>query len=301
MGRRQPHLTGGTGAGVACDARKPQCRGAANVALNVAALGGQASLIGMFGEDEAGRHLTRMLGEAAIDISRCVIDPAVASIVKTRVVARTQQLCRIDREAARHAYALDAAAGIGKLLEAAVAAADAVIISDYAKGVVTQPLIDQLLSLASARGTLVAVDPKPARHLNLRGAGLLTPNRHEALELAGLPEPGPGEIYPLADVCRRIHAAFAPKWLVITLGADGMAVSRDGEVAHQLATEAREIFDVCGAGDTVIASLTAALASGADAVEAASLANLAAGVVVAKMGTATATAQEILHARQTDR
>ena len=272
--------------------------GAANVALNVAALGGQASLIGMLGADEAGRHLTRMLGDAAIDFSRCVIDPRVATIVKTRVVARTQQLCRIDREAARHAYALDTTAGIAELLEAAVAAADAVIISDYAKGVVTQPLIDKLLGLAAAHGTLVAVDPKPARHLNLRGAGLLTPNRHEALELAGLPEPGPGEIYPLAEVCRLIHAAFAPKWLVITLGADGMAVSRDGEVAHQLATEAREIFDVCGAGDTVIATLTAALASGADAVAAAGLANLAAGVVVAKMGTATATAQEILHARQ---
>lgn len=271
--------------------------GAANVALNVAALGGQASLMGMLGEDEAGRHLTRMLGDAGIDFSRCVVDPSVATIVKTRVVARTQQLCRIDREAARLAYALDSAADITGLLEAALAATDAVIVSDYAKGVITQPLLDKLLVLAAARGTLVAVDPKPARHLNLRGAGLLTPNRHEALELAGLPEPGPGELYPLAEVCRRIHAACAPKWLVITLGADGMAVSRDGEVANQLATEAREIFDVCGAGDTVIATLTAALASGANAVEAAGLANLAAGVVVAKMGTATATALEIISSK----
>jgi len=274
--------------------------GAANVALNIAALGGQVSLMGMLGEDEAGRQLTRMLGEAVIDCSRCIIDPAVATIVKTRVMARTQQLCRIDREAARHAYALDAAAGIAQLLEAAVAGVDAVIISDYAKGVVTQPLIDQLLVLAATRGTLVAVDPKPARHLNLRGAGLLTPNRHEALELAGLPEPGPGELFPLAEVCRRIHAAFAPGLLVITLGADGMAVSSDGEVAHLLATEAREIFDVCGAGDTVVATLTAALAGGASAVEAAGLANRAAGVVVAKMGTATATAEEILKPRQAD-
>ena len=271
--------------------------GAANVALNVAALGGQASLMGMLGDDEAGRHLTRMLSEAAIDISHCVVAPEVATIVKTRVIARTQQLCRIDREAARHAYALDAAAGVAKLLDSAMANADALIISDYAKGVVTQSLIDQLLVLAEARGVFVAVDPKPARHLNLRGADLLTPNRHEALELAGLPEPGPGETYPLAEICRLIHAEFAPKWLVITLGADGMAVSREGEVAHQLATEAREIFDVCGAGDTVIATLTAALAGGASAVEAASLANRAAGVVVAKMGTATATAEEILSPR----
>ena len=274
--------------------------GAANVALNLAALGCKASLIGMLGEDEPANHLARMLAAAAIDFSHCVIDPTVATIVKTRVVARTQQLCRIDREAARHAYALDASADVDELLESALAQTDAVIVSDYAKGVITQHLIDRLLALATARGVLVAVDPKPARQLNLRGVGLLTPNRHEALELAALPEPGPGEAYPLEQICRRIHDTIAPKWLVITLGADGMAVSRDGQVAHRLATEAREIFDVCGAGDTVIATLTAALASGATAVEAASLANRAAGVVVAKMGTATATPEEILTPRRTD-
>ena len=274
--------------------------GAANVALNIAALGGKASLMGMLGDDEAAKHLARMLGAAAIDFSRCVIDPAVATIVKTRVVARTQQLCRIDREAARSAYALDATADVAGLLESALTHADAVIVSDYAKGVITQALMDRLLALAEARGVLVAVDPKPTRHLNLRGVGLLTPNRHEALELAGLPEPGPGESYPLAETCRRIHVAIAPKLLVITLGADGMAVSYDGQVAHRLATAAREIFDVCGAGDTVIATLTAALAGGASAVEAASLANRAAGVVVSKMGTATATPEEILNPRQAD-
>jgi len=274
--------------------------GAANVALNIAALGGKASLMGMLGADEAASQLARMLDAAAIDFSHSVIDPAVATIVKTRVVARTQQLCRIDREAARHAYALDAAAGIDELLDSALAHADAVIVSDYAKGVITQSLMDRLLALGAARGVLIAVDPKPARQLNLRGIGLLTPNRHEALELAGLPEPGPGESYPLEEICRRIHAAIAPKLLVITLGADGMVVSREGQVAHRLATAAREIFDVCGAGDTVIATLTAALASGATAAQAASLANRAAGVVVAKMGTATATPEEILHPRQAD-
>ena len=272
--------------------------GAANVALNIAALGAKASLMGMLGDDEAAKHLARMLDAAAIDFSRCVVDPAVATIVKTRVVARTQQLCRIDREAARSAYALDATANIAELLESALTHADAVIVSDYAKGGITQSLMDRLIALAKARGVLVAVDPKPARHLNLRGVGLLTPNRHEALELAGLPEPGPGEPYPLAEICRRIHEAIAPKLLVITLGADGMAVSYDGQVAHHLFTAAREVFDVCGAGDTVIATLTAALAAGAGAVEAASLANRAAGVVVSKMGTATATPEEILHSRQ---
>jgi D-beta-D-heptose 7-phosphate kinase/D-beta-D-heptose 1-phosphate adenosyltransferase len=269
--------------------------GAANVALNLAALGGKASLIGTFGDDDAGRILAGILREAAIDCAACVIDPAVKTIVKTRVIARTQQLCRIDRETARHAYALDAAADIEAALDAACARADAIIVSDYAKGVVTQSLIDKLLAQADARGLLIAVDPKPARHLRFRGAGLITPNRHEALELAGLAEPGPGEDYPLEEICRRIHHSLAPRLLVITLGADGMAVSRDGKVEHVLATEAREVFDVSGAGDTVIASLTAALAAGATAVEAAGFANRAAGVVVSKMGTATATPAEILH------
>ncbi|MCX6874504.1 MAG: PfkB family carbohydrate kinase [Verrucomicrobia bacterium] len=268
--------------------------GAANVALNLASLGATASLIGTIGDDEAGTTLARILEATAIDFSRCNIDPAVATIVKTRVIARTQQLCRIDRETTRHGYALEARANLDAMLECAVAETDAVIVSDYAKGVVTQALMDRLIALADARGLLLAVDPKPSHHLSLRGVGLITPNRHEALELAGLPEPGPGEAYPLEAICRSIHAAFAPKLLVITLGADGMALSRAGKVEHILATAARKVFDVSGAGDTVIATLTAALASGASAVEAASLANRAAGVVVSKMGTATATPEEIL-------
>jgi len=269
--------------------------GAANVALNIAALGATASLIGFVGNDDAGIKLSRLLEDAAIDCSRCIVDPAVATIVKTRVVARTQQLCRIDREAARHAYALDSAADLDSLLEPAIANVDAVIISDYAKGVVTQSLLDRLIALAAARGLFVAFDPKPARHLLFHGVGLITPNRHEALELADLPEPGPGEVYPLAEICRRIHATYAPKLLVITLGADGMALSREGTVEHLLPTAAREVFDVCGAGDTVIATLTAALASGVSAVDAAALANRAAGVVVSKMGTATATPEDLLN------
>jgi D-beta-D-heptose 7-phosphate kinase/D-beta-D-heptose 1-phosphate adenosyltransferase len=160
--------------------------------------------------------------------------------------------------------------------------------------------MDRLIALADARGVLIALDPKPARHLKFRGVGLITPNRHEALELAGLPEPGPGEKFPLEEICRRIHDEFAPKLLVITLGADGMALSSSGKVEHILATEAREVFDVSGAGDTVIATLTAALATGASAVEAASLANRAAGVVVSKMGTATATPEDILNPRAGD-
>lgn len=271
--------------------------GAANVALNLAALGGNASLVGTIGDDEAGKTLAAILAAGAIDFSHCLIDSAVATIVKTRVMARTQQLCRIDREAARHSYALDAA-GFPASLENAVVMADAIIVSDYAKGVVTQSLMDRLIALADERGVLIALDPKPSRHLHFPGVGLITPNRNEALELAGLPEPGPGGKYPLDEICRLIHQRFAPKLLVITLGADGMAVSREGKVEHVLATDARKVFDVSGAGDTVIAAFTAALACGATAVEAATLANRAAGVVVSKMGTAIATLEDLLNPRQ---
>ena len=270
--------------------------GAANVALNLASLGVKTRLIGTIGDDEAGGKLIEILASAGVDASGCTRESAAPTIVKTRVIARTQQLCRIDREASREAYALDRSEELERQLDAAVASADAIILSDYAKGVVTQALLDRLLLLATARGVLLAVDPKPSRHLDLRGVGLITPNRHEALELAGLPEPGIGDAYPLAETCRQIQQRHAPKLLVITLGADGMAVCREGEVAAVLATAAREVFDVSGAGDTVIATLTAALAAGASAVDAARFANLAAGVVVSHMGTATATPAEILAA-----
>jgi D-beta-D-heptose 7-phosphate kinase/D-beta-D-heptose 1-phosphate adenosyltransferase len=164
--------------------------------------------------------------------------------------------------------------------------------------VVTPALLDRVRELAATSGVLFAIDPKPSRKLNLRGAGLITPNRHEALQLAGLPEPALGDPYPLEEICARIHAEFAPKVLVVTLGADGMAVSRGGKVEQVLPTEAREVFDVSGAGDTVIAFLTAALACGASPVDAARLANLAAGVVVSKMGTATVSPAELTRSKE---
>jgi D-beta-D-heptose 7-phosphate kinase/D-beta-D-heptose 1-phosphate adenosyltransferase len=182
------------------------------------------------------------------------------------------------------------------MLEVALDEADAVILSDYAKGVVTQDLLDRVRDRLAGSGKLWAVDPKPARALDLRGAGLMKPNRSEALQLAGLAEPGRGEPYPLEDIGARIHAAWAPEILVITLGADGIAVFRQGRLLAQLPTEAREVFDVSGAGDTVVAILACALSAGADPVDAAKLANLAAGVVVSKMGTATVTEAELVDA-----
>ena len=271
--------------------------GAANVALNLAALGIAAELIGSLGEDDAGRRLRALLATSRIDASRCATIPGTSTIVKTRVIARTQQLCRIDNEGARDSYTLENGRVTDEMLAMAIAAADAVIISDYAKGAISQTLINRVIAAARIHGKLVAVDPKPSRQLSFNNVGLITPNRHEALELADLPEPGVGESYPLEEACRRIHAKFSPDLLVITLGADGMAVCRNGVVEHVMPTEAREVFDVSGAGDTVIATLTAALAAGCAPIDAARLANKAAGVVVAKMGTATASPADLLQTK----
>ena len=264
--------------------------GGANVALNLASLGASVSLIGSLGEDDASAKLLTLLTAADIDTRGCFLNPEIPTIVKTRVIARNQQLCRIDREGPRPAYALQDFSA----LESAIHGADAIILSDYAKGVITQPLVDTVIALANQHGKLVAIDPKPSRQLRYHGIDLITPNRHEALELAGLPEPGIGGRYPLEEICRRIHEIFAPRHLVITLGAEGMAICRGGAVHKVLPTRAREVFDVSGAGDTVIATLTAALAAGADADSAAHFANQAAGIVVSKMGTATPTPAELL-------
>lgn len=267
--------------------------GAANVAHNLAAAGVRAAVFGTLGVDETGKSLAAILEQKGVEAGRCLRRASAPTIVKTRVVARHQQLCRIDHEGPRGLYDPLADPAGEAALTAAVAEADAVIVSDYAKGVVTPALLDRVRELAAKSGVLLAIDPKPSRKLNLRGAGLITPNRHEALQLAGLPEPALGDVYPLEEICARIHAEFAPKVLVVTLGADGMAVSRGGKVEQVLPTEAREVFDVSGAGDTVIAFLTAALACGASPVDAARLANLAAGVVVSKMGTATVSPAEL--------
>lgn len=264
--------------------------GAANVALNLASLGVAARVVGTLGEDAAGNKLLGLLGAAGVDTSLCLTAPPRPTIVKTRVIVRNQQLCRIDHEAAASLYSIEASPA----LLSAIEASDAVIVSDYAKGVISQSTLNAILDHAKQHGKTIAIDPKPSSHLKFEGASLITPNRHEALELAGLAEPRIGEPYPLDQVCRHIQQRHSPELLIITLGADGMAICRDGKVEQTLPTRARQVFDVSGAGDTVIATLTAALTSGLSAEDAAKLANLAAGVVVSRLGTATVTPEDLL-------
>lgn len=264
--------------------------GAANVALNIASLGAKATLAGFFGKDDAGKRLSGILTQKGITT---IATPGSGStIVKTRVLVRRQQLCRLDRESPHHDYAIDSAK-IEATFDKAIRKCDAVILSDYAKGLLTDELVAKVTALAREHGKLVAIDPKPRRKLRFYQPDIITPNRKEALQLAGI-EPEPHQPFPAAEVCARIYEQYRPKHLVVTLSEDGMLLSHNGKAGRIIPTAAREVFDVSGAGDTSIAALTLGLTAGAVLEEAAQFANAAAGVVVGKLGTATVTPEEIL-------
>jgi len=271
--------------------------GAANVARNLAALGVQTQLFGLVGRDDSGRRLKRLLLDQGVGCAGLVVDPSRFTTVKTRLVAHQQQIVRVDRETRQPA---DPAMTrrLLRLLEPHVAQADAVIVTDYAKGVVSQLLLDQLKRLCRARGVWLSVDPKPVHRLDLRAVSLLTPNRKEAFEMANVTD-GPRSGAPLQDaallrVAEKLLAELRPALLLITLGDQGMLLCRRDAPPLHIPTVAREVFDVSGAGDTVIASFTAAIAAGASPIEAAVLSNHAAGVVVGKVGTATVSPEELL-------
>jgi rfaE bifunctional protein kinase chain/domain len=264
--------------------------GAANVALNIASLGAQCTVAGFFGDDEAGARLTEILTSHRISTLRT---PGRApTIVKTRVLVQHQQLCRLDREAPPPAYELSPATA-EKLLADEIARCDAVILSDYAKGLLTEELVKHLTGLARAAGKFIALDPKPKRKIAFKNLDLITPNKREALQLAGM-EPVPHAPFPAREVCAKLHEIYATKFLVITLGEEGMLLSANGKILKTIPTAAREVYDVSGAGDTSLAGLVLALVAGAKLEAAAHFANAAAGVVVGKIGTATVTPEELV-------
>ena len=264
--------------------------GAANVAINLAALGAApVQIFGWIGCDADGEQLHRLLHAAGVQLLEGAASPARHTIAKTRVVCRRQQLCRLDYEAEPATYALTEEALLGSIAPAA-AQADAILLSDYAKGVLTSESIRAIRALPR-RPEIITLDPKPRPGIDYSGLSLLTPNRAEALRLAGL-EDTAGE-FPAEAVCRALQEKAAPAHLVVTLGPDGMLLAKDGKPLERIPTFAREVFDVSGAGDTVIAALTLCMAAGIPLPDAARFANTAAGVVVGKLGTATATPDEI--------
>ncbi len=276
--------------------------GAANVARNLASLGAQAGLSGVIGQDEPGRHLVQLLDDERIGTASIRHTPLRPTTHKTRICAITrqlhdhleiedqQQIVRVDDES-RAPLDSQSKAWLFERLRAEIAAHDAVIIEDYAKGLIDQELVTLVIAEAKAHGKIVAVDPNPSNPLDWSGATVLKPNRKEAFLSAGLPYSEAEEaVLAAAAVLQKRHAIGH---LLITLGEAGMLLLKPGERPYHTPTRAQDVFDVSGAGDTAIAAFTLALAAGANGIEAAEIANHAAGVVVGKLGTATLTVGEL--------
>lgn len=270
--------------------------GSANVAWNICSLGGNSTVIGMIGNDAEGRDLAELLRRRGVVISPVCENIPHTTTVKTRIMAERQQIVRVDWEE-RFAYTDELFTAFRDAIEMEIQQATGVILADYGKGVLQQPIVDCVISSATKRGIPVTFDPKDF-DLRVDGITFATPNRKEAFAAAGVPETKPEE-YPIEDqmllhVGRKLLDKWNPKQLLITLGSQGMMLlSRERPPIH-VPTRAREVFDVSGAGDTVISTCTLAMAAGASFDEAAELANWAAGIVVGKLGTATCSPRELI-------
>jgi rfaE bifunctional protein kinase chain/domain len=271
--------------------------GAANVARNLVALDVPTELFGAIGKDEAGQRLQSILAAQKIGCHGLMENPARHTSIKTRIVAHKQQVVRIDRET-REGLDEQLTRQLLDSLKPELKNAAAVIMGDYGKGVVTQLLLNEIKSLCRARGIWLSLDPKPVHQLNLNGLSLITPNRKEAFELANLPDetrnPNPLADKNLMFVAERLLNELRPAVLLITLGEFGMLLCQRGQKPFHIPTVAQEVFDVSGAGDSVIATFTLAISAGASPREAAILSNHAAGIVVGKIGTATTSPEELL-------
>jgi len=265
--------------------------GAANTAANVASLGGQATLVGAIAADAAGAEVRRQCAGAGIHLA--AIDDERPTIRKVRVVSRQQQLLRIDYEESAHIGARAQTQLVATVRER-IAAADILVVSDYAKGLLAADTFAAIRGLAAQAGKAVVVDPRPRHASFYEGCDYLTPNWKEAL---GLLREDDGAV-PSAEAATRVGSLLRDRFranVLLTLGSRGMTFfPRDGTVTVDVVALAREVFDVSGAGDTVVAAFALAIAGGVSAADAVWLANSAAAVAVGKRGTATVTSAELI-------
>jgi D-beta-D-heptose 7-phosphate kinase/D-beta-D-heptose 1-phosphate adenosyltransferase len=264
--------------------------GAANVARNLVSIGARAVLIGVVGDDSAAEMLVSRLSQHPEMRSQLVGDPSRPTTVKTRFVAEGQQMLRADHESSK-ALSDDVREQLLSAYRSALTEIDVVILSDYGKGVLCDAVVAEAIASARSAGKPVITDPKSRTFAKYRGATVLTPNRGELQTACGF-ECGTDEA--VVEGARKILAEGICETMVVTRGKDGMSIIQAAGGVDHLRTAAREVFDVSGAGDTVIATMSAAVAAGAAIVDACSLANIAAGIVVGKRGTAVATAGEIM-------
>ena len=271
--------------------------GAANVARNLREFVDHVAIIGLLGKDRSGQQLREILAEGKIDVSDAVEEEAFRTTVKTRIIARQQQVVRVDREQ----FAKPSSAQIAKVVAAvrkSIPETDAIIFEDYGKGFLTNELVSQIARDARAEGKIVAADPNPRHSVDWRGVTVVKPNRAEAFHAAGVPWREPDDA-PADDAdLRRAGEVLLEKWeakyVLVTLGEHGMMLFHGQATPLYIPTKARQVFDVSGAGDTAIALFTLGLACEATPTEAAEIANHGSAVVVSKLGTATVTRDELM-------
>ncbi|MFZ2279016.1 MAG: PfkB family carbohydrate kinase [Prosthecobacter sp.] len=273
--------------------------GAANVARNISPFSPNTHLMGRVGKDMAADKLRALLIEDKVDPAPLLVHPTLPTISKARVSARQQQIVRVDREKLLP-LTDDELIEVEQRLRDLAPDLDAIILEDYGKGFMTEKLMQVVAKIAAEHKLIVTVDPSPRNPLPWAGVSLVKPNRFEAFAAAGLEDhlltEAPLENNELLEVGRVLLAKWNVASVLVTLGEQGMMLFERGQPPHHIPTRAREVFDVSGAGDTAIALLTLALASGHSLREAAEISNHASGIVVGKLGTATLTPAELLAA-----
>ncbi|MCY7346016.1 MAG: D-glycero-beta-D-manno-heptose-7-phosphate kinase [Pyrinomonadaceae bacterium] len=259
--------------------------GAANVAANIAGLGAEAFLVGVVGDDEEADSLLENLAAKNVSTDFLVKSSKRCTTVKTRIIAHHQQLARIDREI-KDVLSAEDQENVWRFVLNLLNTVEVVVVSDYGKGVVSEKLLSRLITTCRNLGRIILIDPKGKNYSKYRGATMLTPNRFEAAEACG------SESYNqslIEENGNHLLKQLSLKYLLITQGEDGMTLfEKDREAVH-LPVESKNVFDVTGAGDTVIACLAAAIGAGATFLEAAKFANRAAGLVIEQIGTTAIT------------
>ncbi len=264
--------------------------GASNVANNIRALGGEVSLAGVVGDDPKGEVLQGLLRKRGIQCDGIFADKHRPTTQKTRVIAHHQQVVRIDREVVKP-VAEETLKAIVRHVAERIKSIDALIIEDYGKGVIVPALLREIVRVARKHKKIITVDPKETHFSYYRGVTTLTPNHHEAAAMVGFKIKDDAS---LERAGRKMIQKLRCETALITLGENGMAIFQDGKKMIKIPTIAQEVFDVSGAGDTVISTYTLARAAGANAVEAAHISNCAAGIVVGKVGVAVTSREELI-------
>lgn len=267
--------------------------GAGNVANNITSLGAQAFLLGVVGNDTDAELLKEGFKEKNISVEGIITDHARPTTTKTRIIAQHQQVVRVDREI-KGSFDPGIQEGILSRLDSMARAADAIIISDYGKGVVSAAVLKKAISIANSRGIPVTVDPKIEHFMDYKKVTCITPNLAEAV--AGMRHRDVSDEADILELGKKILKKLGSRSVLITRGEKGMSLFEPGNKVTNIPTRAKEVYDVTGAGDTVISVFTLALAAGMDFRGAAEISNFAAGVVVGKLGTATVTQDELSRA-----